>query len=382
MEYPNVDFKNFLSFFKDSPKRLIKYIELLTLKNESTPYATTNREDLGTVAIVINTKCNLKCVWCHREEKHYKDSGYLERNGDKEKLKKLLPELKGFKMIHWGGLAEPLLNKDIFELTKLAKTVVPRVKVTTNGTTLVPKVVTKLIDSGITDIEISIDGFDGATNMKYRGSDESKVIPYLEDLSSRSDIPLQINSVIADVNIDSLWDAIDRLKNVKNLKRMHTIPLFQTKHMQELGIGPAKLGEHEKLLAHWGKKIKEYNLDIKVSPDVEDVTLDPIVSMKRKHNICYTVYEHPYINLDGNITPCGRLQHIQLDSVMDKGFDEAWNGPKMVKWRTEQLAGNYGTYCQRECYMKNTCPSRLNNLSEFMGKGDEPLKILKEESIK
>ena len=30
------------------------------------------------------------------------------------KLKKLLPELEGFDCIHWGGLAEPLLN-DIYE---------------------------------------------------------------------------------------------------------------------------------------------------------------------------------------------------------------------------------------------------------------------------
>ena len=199
---PNPQFKNFLNFFQKSPGRLLKYIELLTLKNKSTTLATTDKKSLGEVGVVINTKCNLKCVWCHREEKHIQDSGYLERNGNLEKLKKLLPELKGFDCIHWGGLAEPLLNKDIYELTKLARKYVPRVKVTTNGTTLVPKVVTKIIESGFTDIEISLDGFDGETNMKYRGSDESKVIGYLEDLSARSDIPLQINSVVSAVNIE------------------------------------------------------------------------------------------------------------------------------------------------------------------------------------
>ena len=373
---PNKNFKNFLSFFDNSPGRLKKYIELLTLKDQSTPYATTDRKSLREVGIVINTKCNLKCVWCHREEKHIIDSGYLERNGNLEKLKKLLAELKGFECIHWGGLAEPLLNKDIYELTKLAKKYVPRVKVTTNGTTLQPKVVTKIIECGMTDIEISLDGFDGSTNKKYRGSDESKVIGYLEDLSNRSDIPLQINSVITAVNIDSLWDAIDKLKNVKNLKKMHTIPLFITKHLTDLGIGPAKEEDHERLLKHWKNRIEFYGLDIKLSPDLEDVTMDPIVSMKRLHNICYTVYEHPFVNLDGNISPCGRLQHINLDNVVENGFDKAWNGPKIRKWREEHLAGNYGTYCQRECHMKNTCPSRVGNLKEFMGSYDEELRVL------
>ncbi len=373
---PNPQFKNFLNFFKNSPGRLIKYIELLTLKGNATTIATTDKKSLREVGVVLNTKCNLKCVWCHREERHFKESGYLERNGDFEKLKKLLPELKGFDVIHWGGLAEPLLNKDIYELTKLARKYVPDITVTTNGTTLVPKVVTKIIESGFTKIEISLDGFDGDTNMKYRGSDETKVIGYLEDLSNRSDIPLQINSVLTAVNIESLMPAIDKLKNVKNIKSIHTIPLFVTKVLEKKGIVAASLEDHRKLLTHWKKKIKKFGLDIKLSPDVEDVTMDPIVSMKRLHNICYTVFEHPFINLDGKISPCGRLQHIGLDSVTDLGFEKAWNGPKIRKWREEQLAGNYGTYCQRECYMKNTCPSRLNNLSQFMGPYDDKLEVL------
>ena len=98
--------------------------------------------------------------------------------------------------------------------------------------------------------------------------------------------------------------------------------------------------------------------------------------MKRLHNICFTVFEHPFINLDGFITPCGRLQHINLDNVLEKGFDEAWNGPKTLRWREQQLKENYGTYCQRECYMKNRCNGKLHELDEFMGKHDEKNIIL------
>ena len=75
---PNPIFKNFLNFFKDSPGRLTKYVELLTLKEESNVYATTDRKSLREVGIVINTKCNLKCVWCHREEKHIKSYNDLK----------------------------------------------------------------------------------------------------------------------------------------------------------------------------------------------------------------------------------------------------------------------------------------------------------------
>ena len=66
---PNSQFKNFLNFFHKSPGRLLKYIELLTLKDKSTTIATTDKKSLGEVGEKRNKyKCNLKCVWCHRRK--------------------------------------------------------------------------------------------------------------------------------------------------------------------------------------------------------------------------------------------------------------------------------------------------------------------------
>ena len=179
MKYENPKFERFLTFCHNSPGRLKKYMELLLLKDKATPYATTDRASLNQVNVVLNTKCNLKCVWCHREEKHFKESGYLERDGDLEKFKKLIPLLKGFNSIHWGGLAEPMMYKPIFELTKFARNFFPKVRVTTNGTSLMPKIVDKIQDAGFTDVEVSLDGFDSITNKKFRGSDEDKIINIL-----------------------------------------------------------------------------------------------------------------------------------------------------------------------------------------------------------
>jgi len=355
MTEPTDEMTRFLTRFDGNAGRLAKYTELLLFGEGASPIATTDKESLGEVNIVLTTKCNLACVWCHREEDHYKESGYLDRDGDFDKVARLLPELQGFKMLHWAGLSEPLLYPRLFELTKLARQYVPGVKITTNGTPLQPKVVTKIIDSGITYVEVSIDGFDGAANQRYRGNDEGKVIEYLKDLSARSDIPIQINTVLADVNYRSLWDAIDRLKDVSNIVSIHTIPIFVTKHIQEEGIGEVSPEQHRELLEHWERRIIELGLSIKLSPDSNGAVLDPVIAMKRQRNICFTVYEDPYINVDGYLTPCGRLQHIGLDNVFELGFEAAWNGPKSLKWREEQLRGNYGVYCQRECHMKNNC---------------------------
>ena len=73
-----------------------------------------------------------------------------------------------------------------------------------------------------------------------------------------------------------------------------------------------------------------------------------------KHNICFSPFEDPTINIDGEIVPCLRLQHLGLGNVFKEGFNEVWNGKKMKKFRAEQLEGNYGDLCQRECNMKVT----------------------------
>lgn len=343
----------FMSNFEGNPERLAKYTELMMLHEDASPIAYQSRESIGEVNVVLTTKCNLRCVWCHREEDHYQH--YLNRENDYDKVVKLLPELKGFHTLHWAGLAEPLLYPRLFELNKLARQYFPRVKITTNGTLLKPSTCDKLIESGLNFLEVSIDGFDGVTNKKYRGNHEERVIDYLKYLSDNSDIPIQINTVLADVNYESLFDAIDRLKDVKNIVLMHTIPLFMTKHMLELGIKEITTEQHRLLLEHWRKKIDEYGLKIKLSPDTVEAKIDPVITLKRKHNLCFTVYEAPYVNVDGYITPCGRLQHTRLDNVFEMGFEKAWNGPKSVAFRANHLKGNYGAHCQRECHMKNTC---------------------------
>ena len=335
--------------------RIKKFYDLLENKNLASPIASVDKKSLRRIAIVLTTHCNLKCVWCHREESHVKESGYLSKNLDKNQILKLLPTLKGFHVLSWGGLGEPLINKDIYELTKEARKYIPIVKTTSNGTTLTKKNILKIVDSGLNYLEVSIDGFDKDANKKLRGSDENIIIENLYELSDKSEIPIQINTVVSKENYKSLFKAVEKLKDVKNIICMHAIPLFMTKHMEDLGIQKLSNLDFKNLLASWRKDINKFGLNWELSPSEQEVTLDPVTYMKKEHNICFTPFEDPTINVDGEIVPCSRLQHIGLGNVMKEGFEKAWNSSKMQKFRQEQLNGNYGRLCQRECNMKVTC---------------------------
>ena len=157
------------------------------------------------------------------KREHVINSGYLSNKISSNKLKNFLPQLKGFDVLSWGGLGEPLMNKDIYELSTLAAKYVPIVKTTSNGTTLTKKNVVKIKNSGLNYLEVSIDGFDSEANQKLRGSDENIIIDNLYELCDQTDLPLQINSVVSEENYDSLFFAIEKLKDVKNIVCIHAI---------------------------------------------------------------------------------------------------------------------------------------------------------------
>ena len=49
-------------------ERIRKFYELIVLKENADINASINKKSLRRISIVLTTHCNLKCVWCHREE--------------------------------------------------------------------------------------------------------------------------------------------------------------------------------------------------------------------------------------------------------------------------------------------------------------------------
>ena len=130
--------------------------------------------------------------------------------------------------------------------------------------------------------------------------------------------------MVSEENYNSLFSAVEKLKDVKNIVAMHTIPLFMTEHMENLGIKALDLQKYKKLLESWKSDIKKLDLQIELSPDIDQINFDPVVFMKKEHNICFSPFEDPSINVDGRIAPCSRLQHLGLENVFEDGFENSW----------------------------------------------------------
>ena len=108
----------FLRNFAGNEERLMKFMELMLLGDEESAHNYMSRERMRRICVVLTTKCNLKCVWCHRNEARFQE--YLHREMPFEMLEAILPGLEGFETLHYGGLGEPLFYSRLYDAIKLA----------------------------------------------------------------------------------------------------------------------------------------------------------------------------------------------------------------------------------------------------------------------
>ena len=113
--------------------------------------------------------CNMKCFFCFQSlpREQLIESGYnpVTRSMDMEVFNKFCEQLKMFpnkiKVINFGSRSEPTLHKKLpFMIDTLTHAdVAERIRIITNGTLLTPKLSSELINAGVTNFVISVNGF-------------------------------------------------------------------------------------------------------------------------------------------------------------------------------------------------------------------------------
>ena len=149
------------------------------MKAEIKPNVDTNRQELSsilplsapfTIYVEQTRICNAKCFYCIHstrddEKGPFRKLGFDLKHMPKEDFQLVLNELKTFpldklKRIVFSGLGEPLANPQMPEYAKMIvdSAIAQRVEVITNGLLLNKKKADELIDAGITNTNISIQG--------------------------------------------------------------------------------------------------------------------------------------------------------------------------------------------------------------------------------
>lgn len=134
------------------------------------------------VRIEPSSLCNLRCVHCPTGARGAKGGIMSYRT-----FLKIIEELKSYKgvdvvVLYHGG--EPFLNKDIFKMIGVVKSMgIPFVKTVTNGMLVDDELLSKIINSRLDSIEFSLDGLTPEENNRIRkGSDYFRVASRIKKL--------------------------------------------------------------------------------------------------------------------------------------------------------------------------------------------------------
>ena len=118
------------------------------------------------VRIESTNACNADCAICPRR-RMTRPIGFM----DMALYRRLIEECgrRRVSTVHLHNYGEPLLDPDLFERIKLARAAgVRHVRIFSNGALLTPEMGDRLIESGLTDLKVSIDGLDEQTFASQR----------------------------------------------------------------------------------------------------------------------------------------------------------------------------------------------------------------------
>ena len=139
--------------------------------------------------------CNLKCLFCPTGDlKRIKETGRYQGLMKPEIFEKILDDVTNFpdpiKVLRLYKEGEPLVNPKFTEFVHAAKRNknILRVDTTTNGLNLSPSLNQELIDSGIDQINISVNGMTEETFLRLtkKSVNINKFVDNIIDLCNRS----------------------------------------------------------------------------------------------------------------------------------------------------------------------------------------------------
>ena len=142
----------------------------------------------------VNASCNLRCVMCVMGSKGYVNPMAGEPMMDMGSYRRIMAEAEtmGLPAVTFGFLSEPLLRSDLPEMIRLAREAgVMDIRLGTNGALMTREVSSRLIEAGLTRLEVSLDAFRPETFGRIRrGARLDRIVRNVQDfleLRSRAD---------------------------------------------------------------------------------------------------------------------------------------------------------------------------------------------------
>ena len=274
--------KAFIKYVQPYPTKIYNYVglktSLLLKKSDHRFYPV----KLG---VETTNKCNLHCPLCVRaRNKLNRPEGIMSFENYKRVIDKLSQYLFHVRLHGWG---EPFLNPDLMDMVHYAHAKGIYTNFHTNGHFFTEKNICEMIDAGLDEVNVALDGISQETYQKYRTGGKMKTV--CEGIKRVSNIKIERGVKHPLVNLQFIVMAHNEQE----------IPLVK-KFAHEAGIDQLIL-KPVNLVFIEDKEVMEY------LPKNEDSTRYKIENRKikfKKEKPCTTSFMEIKLNWDGTISLC------------------------------------------------------------------------------
>ncbi len=268
-----------------------------------------------TINWAVTNRCNFKCSHCYSRDDPSDELDF-------SLLTKCIEHVAaaGVLSINFGG-GEPLLRKDLTDISRFASEVGLRVSMNSNGYFIDAEKADELKQKGFSKVGISIDSHLPGTHDEFRGISGSheKAVEALAHLN-KAGIKTSISTVICKINYRDINELIDfAIGNKVEHLNFHNFKCS--------GLGYSNKDKYDLSSEEW-KEFYQVALEAKKKTDEIIISLDdPIIaqlgenesSSMVKGSICGKLSLN--IKTNGDITPCGfipsTIGNITSDSLKD-----------------------------------------------------------------
>lgn len=268
------------------------------------------------IAVEPINLCNLRCPFCSWNSLK-RQRGFLSYDNFRYIIA-TIPSLKGIALFFKG---EPLLNKELFQMVSYAESKNIKTAISTNSTLLHERA-EAILQSGLSKIQVCLDGLSQETLQQYRkGADCNVVIQGIERLcnlkrqrgSSHPRIILRF--LVFRHNENEIDDVINLAKNLEVDTLLIGRPLLDFKN-------PCVNSE---LAERWLPKTAKYGRYEKIENGY---------CLKNRVKHCPSVWT-PTITWDGEVLPCciDGDANFSLGNLFDKPFTEIYWSKEYAKRR-------------------------------------------------
>lgn len=288
-------------------------------------------------AFDLTNKCNFRCLHCfNRSGESYVVKEELK---DQEVLKfiKDAAKMKPFNFCFCGG--EPILRKRVLcEGAKILSKTGSMVSLVTNGSLVTQEIAKELFESGVNNVQVSLDGAKSETHERLRQYKNSfelaiKAISYFRE-AGINDISIAFAPTVFNC---SEFEEVFYLAKELNLSQVRIQPLMilgRTQlHLKELVPSPLQYRELVRTINRLQERYRPGSIEWG----------DPVDHLIRFRTLAQHCVNHLSVHANGDIAPSpyipltvGNIRRHSIQKYWDAGLVKVWELP-IVKEFAEKI---------------------------------------------